>query len=138
LAPPVFSYSNAFGLYPHPRNIPDDVLQLLKERNGVAMVTFSPDFVGCHWPGGQPGEGQLPERVDAELSVAQVVCHMRYIGDMIGYEHVGIESDFDSVPFVLERPEDVAKFPALVAEMLRQGIGDEDAKKIVGGNALRV
>jgi membrane dipeptidase len=34
--------------------------------------------------------------------------------------------------------EDVGKFPVLVAEMLERKITDEDAKKIVGGNLLRV
>ncbi|KAF2651039.1 putative dipeptidase [Lophiostoma macrostomum CBS 122681] len=138
LSPPVFSHSNAFGLCPHPRNIPDDVLHLLKKRDGVAMITFSPDFVSCEWPTGHPIEGKLPQRVDANLTIPQVVRHMRYIGDMIGYDHVGIGSDFDGVPFVLEGLEDVSKYPSLIAEMLRQGISDEVAKKIVGGNLLRV
>jgi membrane dipeptidase len=32
----------------------------------------------------------------------------------------------------------VSKFPDLVAEMLRRGVSDNDAAKVVGGNVLRV
>lgn len=34
--------------------------------------------------------------------------------------------------------EDVSKFPALFAELLKRGVTDEQAKGIAGGNILRV
>jgi membrane dipeptidase len=34
--------------------------------------------------------------------------------------------------------EDVSKYPALTAELLRRGYTDEDVKKILGRNILRV
>lgn len=34
--------------------------------------------------------------------------------------------------------EDVSKFPDLVAELLRMGLEDADAAKVVGRNVLRV
>ena len=34
--------------------------------------------------------------------------------------------------------EDVSCYPNLVVELLRRGYADEDVKKIIGGNVLRV
>lgn len=61
-----------------------------------------------------------------------------YIGRKIGFNHVGLGSDFDGIPTTPEGLDDVSKFPGLVAELLRLGLTDEDAAKVVGRNILRV
>ena len=61
-----------------------------------------------------------------------------YIGAKIGFDHVGIGSDFDGIPTIPRGLEDVSKFPDLIAELLRMGLTDEDAAKVVGRNILRV
>lgn len=71
-------------------------------------------------------------------SVSSVVDHIVYIGDRIGYEHVGIGSDFDGM---LEGPsglDDVRGYPGLVEEMLRRNMSSEEVKMVVGLNILRV
>jgi membrane dipeptidase len=61
-----------------------------------------------------------------------------YIGERIGFDHVGLGSDFDGIEETPEGLEDVSKFPDLVGELLRQGVSDDDVAKVVGWNILRV
>jgi membrane dipeptidase len=73
-------------------------------------------------------------------SVSEVADHVDHIRRIAGIDHVGIGSDFYDAggPSMAEGLGDVTRFPALVAELLGRGYTDEEAKKVAGGNLLRV
>ena len=107
----------------HPRNASDAVLEKLKANNGVIMITFVKRFIHA-----------TPENADVD----HVVDHMVHAANLIGWDHVGIGSDFDGMDGAPRGLEDVSKFPNLVARMLARGIAPVDVEKVLGLNIIRV
>lgn len=61
-----------------------------------------------------------------------------YVGNRIGYDHVGLGTDFDGIENTPRGMEDVSKFPNLMEMLLEKGVSEGDVIKVAGGNLLRV
>ena len=160
-APVIFSHSDIIALNPHPRNVPDEVLQLLPENGGVVMVTFVPPFLDrkvWEWSSRVSAEEarlkalnpQDKSKVEAGLdaweaanpkptaSVATVADHIEHVVKIAGHDHVGIGGDLDGISSTVVGLGGVEDYPNLFAELIRRGWSDRDLAKLAGGNILRV
>jgi membrane dipeptidase len=159
-APVIFSHSSARAVTDVPRNVPDNILQLLPKNDGIVMVTFVPGFLSpkvAQW-----NQRQLTAFAKIELSndsddkrkaardewmkanpapratIGDAADHIDHIKKVAGIDHIGLGGDFDGIISVVEGLEDVSTYPALTAELLRRGYKDEEIKKLLGLNILRV
>jgi len=119
--PFVASHSSCRALCDHPRNLTDEMIRAIADHGGVVGINFAPDFID-----------------EERATLERVVDHVEHVIDVAGVDYVGLGSDFDGIRSTPEGLEDVSRMPAITAELLRRGYSEEEVRKILGENHLRV
>jgi membrane dipeptidase len=166
-APMIASHSSCRAICDAPRNMTDDMIKALAAKGGVIQINFHIGFLSQAYrdasgksedmktrtaeaekttQGNEAATIRIDEKVAhqmiAEGKLPQVnweaiMDHIDHAVKLVGADHVGLGSDFDGA--VMPRGmEDCTKLPKLTEAMLRRGYSEDDIRKILGGNILRV
>lgn len=140
-APIMDSHSNAWAICPSSHNLRDERIKAIAASGGVIGLNCLSDLTAkeTYWP-----------------TTEDWIRHLDYIVSLAGIDHVGIGPDHfedkgEHAPgwmegvylgvrdhYHLEDCGDITQFPNLTEAMVRHGYSDEDIKKILGENHLRV
>lgn len=122
--PVVASHSNADAVHPHRRNLLDEHVRAIADREGIVCVVLYDGFLR-----------------DGKSSIDDVVAHIDHFVSVAGPEHVGIGSDIDGgfgTDKVPDGIDTVADLPKIGEALLARGYSEKDARGILGENWMRV
>ena len=146
------------------RNMNDEMIKRLGENGGVIQINFGSTFLDgalrsrqdslreafmlrLNESGLQNGSEEADRLADSfqlenptlYSDVEMVADHIDRVVEIAGIDHVGLGSDFDGVGDSLPTGlKDVADYPNLIYTLLKRGYSDDDIRKILSGNVLRV
>ncbi len=122
--PIIASHSNVYAVCEHFRNLKDDQIKAIAEKNGTIGLNFCVAFLHS-------------TKKTEEIQLEDMRKHIDYIVDLVGVNHISFGSDYDgaTVPDVVK---DVSYFPILVEHLELNGYSKEDLDKITHKNFLRV
>jgi len=167
-APIIASHSSCRALCNHPRNMTDQMIKDLAAKDGVIQINYEKSFLDQAYKdaydkaaGGVVASnadvvkacGDDSECVSREtakrerllteqgklphVSWEKIIEHIDHVVKLVGAGHVGLGSDFDGATMP-EGMEDCSKLPKITEALLRKGYSEDDIRKILGGNLLRV
>lgn len=147
--PVIASHSNARAVRDHFRNLPDDLIRLLASKGGVIGVGALSSYLR--------EDGAI-----AGSTFADMIRHIDHIVNLVGIDHVAVGTDaapqsrrvsdlesmearYSEFPFASEGPIEkrytfrhVKELAGLTEALVEHGYSDDDIRKVLGGNFLRV
>jgi len=166
--PLIASHSSVRAISNHPRNMSDDMIKALAAKGGVIQINYERNYLSEEYRTAfaalagdvsrmeekfkkECGDdhvciGKAEIKLEKELTDAgklphvsweKIIEHIDHVVKLLGPDHVGLGSDFDGADMP-DGLEDCSKLPKITEALLRKGYSEEDIRKILGGNILRV
>jgi membrane dipeptidase len=167
-APLIASHSSVRAMSDHPRNMSDDMIRALAAKGGVIHINYEKSFLDqAYRTAYEKAAGGVVTAIDAAMKACgddpvcvmdrdaamerrlsesgavphvsweRIVEHIDHVAKLVGADHVGLGSDFDGANMP-DGMEDCSNLPKITEALIRRGYKEDDIRKILGGNTLRV
>jgi membrane dipeptidase len=124
-SPIIASHSDCYSLNPHYRNLTDEQIKAIAKNGGYIGINFYDKFLD------KDGEKN-------GATLEKVMEHIDHIKNLVGVDYIGIGSDFDGGITPAVELYDASTYPLITKKLLERGYTEEEVKKILGENFLRV
>lgn len=128
----VASHANCRAIVPTDRQLSDEMIRAIADREGVIGLVFYNRFIRADWKDGDPKDG---------VSLRDLLRHADHIRALVGARHLALGSDLDGgvtrdvIPRELDSVGDLPRFADLLAVA---GYSPDDIRGIMGENWLRM
>jgi membrane dipeptidase len=149
--PLLFTHTGSRALSNHPRNASDSMLEAVARNGGAVCVGFSRTFLDTNFRKATQSLLQKSkamrnsEKIELykreklpDVPLSTLAAHIEHVARVAGFDHVCLGSNFDGAPMMVSGLEDVARLPSLTALLRQRGWSDENLRKLLGENVLRV
>ncbi|WLD95226.1 dipeptidase [Alkalihalobacillus sp. AL-G] len=99
----IASHSNVKAIHDHPRNLNDDQIRALIQKDGVIGITFVPYFLNDVSP----------------VKIPMILRHIDYIASLGGASNIGFGSDFDGISETVKGLDSYYGYERLINELIR-------------------
>lgn len=137
-SPVLLSHSCIRELASHPRNVTDKMLRAVRSNGGAICINFYGAFLDDGWLKRAAGKSRTERKRLPRVPLGTLIRHIDHAVKVAGIDHVCLGSDFDGVPSLPTGIDDVSRLPAVTSALLTGGYTEEDIKKVLGLNLLRV
>lgn len=127
--PIIASHSNCKSICDVPRNLTDEQLKAISEKNGVVGINICKSFVSEN---------------ENDQTIEGLVKHLDHMVEVMGIDHVGFGFDFcdylydDNEDSTLKGFESLDKVKNLINLLVKKGYSSEDIEKIKYKNFVRI
>lgn len=158
--PVIASHSCMRAINNRQRNIPDNILKEISRKGGAVMITFYPGHLSGEYQKAMEEYGKAKKKIEEKfkenktelekeikileakqfprpVSIEILIDHIDHAVKTAGIDYVGLGSDYVG-PGKIIGLETAAGYPLITYHLLKRGYKEEEIKKILGENLLRV
>ncbi len=124
--PFVASHSNSREICKHPRNLSDDMIKGIADKNGIIGLNYCNSF--------------LADNCDSKkgIDIQAFIPHINHIVNIGGEDCIGLGTDFDGIDYSPIQIEDASKQQNFVRLLETNGFKEDFIEKICYKNVLRL